>query len=73
MARITLTLNDDEKTALRYLAEKEYRDPRLQAALIIRKELEKQGLITINNPHALEQGAAEENKISKQENRNGTK
>ncbi len=45
MTRITITLSDEEKTALRSLSEKEFRDPRMQAALIIRRELEKQGLM----------------------------
>lgn len=45
MTRITITLSDEEKAALRSLSEKEFRDPRMQAALIIRKELEKQGLV----------------------------
>ncbi len=45
MTRITITLSDEEKTALRCLSEKEFRDPRMQAALIIRKELERQGLV----------------------------
>lgn len=46
MSRITITLSDEEKTALRALAEKEFRDPRAQATLIIRRELERQGFIT---------------------------
>jgi hypothetical protein len=45
MTRITITLNDEEKQALRSLSQTEYREPRAQAALIIRKELERQGLI----------------------------
>lgn len=45
MARITLTLNQNEKDALRILAEREFRDPRAQAALIIRNELERCGLL----------------------------
>ena len=50
MTRITITLNDEEKAALRSLSEKEFRDPRQQAALIIRKELEKQGLLESLSP-----------------------
>jgi hypothetical protein len=46
MARITICLTDLEKTALRTLAEKEFREPRAQAALIIRQELERRGLIS---------------------------
>jgi len=45
MARITISLRDQEKTALRALAEKESRDPRAQAALIICQELERRGLL----------------------------
>ena len=45
MTRITISLQDPEKTALRALAQKEFREPRAQAALIIRKELERLGLL----------------------------
>ena len=45
MTRITISLRDQEKTALRALAEKEFRDPRAQAALIIRQELERRGFL----------------------------
>lgn len=45
MPRITIVLKDDEKQALCTLAESEFRDPRAQAALIIRREIERQGLI----------------------------
>jgi len=45
MARITINLKDQEKTALRILAENEFRDPRAQAVLIIRLELERLGLL----------------------------
>lgn len=62
MTRITLTLNDFEKVALLALAEREYRDPRLQAALIIRKELEKQGLIKTVNPPVGDPAAAGKSK-----------
>jgi hypothetical protein len=50
MSRITIALSDEEKTALRSLAEKEFRDPRQQAALIIRRELERQGLVESASP-----------------------
>ena len=50
MTRITITLSDEEKAALRSLSEKEFRDPRMQAALIIRRELEKQGLVESESP-----------------------
>jgi hypothetical protein len=45
MERITISLKEIEKKALLELADKELRDPRAQAALIIRRELERQGLI----------------------------
>ena len=45
MARITLTLSDSEFLALRGLAEKEIRHPRDQAALLIRHELERLGML----------------------------
>ncbi len=43
--RVTITLQDDEKNALLVLAEQEKRDPRRQAALIIRRDLERRGLL----------------------------
>lgn len=43
--RLTLTLPEVEKKALRDLAEREYRDTQAQAALIIRTELERRGLL----------------------------
>ena len=46
MKRITISLNKDEREALRILAELELRDPRAQAALIIRLELERRGLLS---------------------------
>ena len=45
MTRITITLSDEEKTALRSLSEKEFRDPRMQAAFIIRESLVQHGLL----------------------------
>lgn len=45
MARITVNLLSDEKSALWQLAEREHRDPRDQAALIIHAELERRGLL----------------------------
>lgn len=49
MARITINLQDQEKNALRALAEHEFRDPRAQAALIIRQELERRGLLNADS------------------------
>jgi hypothetical protein len=45
MTRVILTLTISEKSALLTLAERELRDPRAQAALIIRRELERLGLL----------------------------
>ena len=45
MTRITITLSDEEKTALLSLSEKEFREPRMQAALIIRESLVQRGLL----------------------------
>lgn len=45
MARITLTLRDDEQQALYTLSQKERRHPRQQAAIIVRRELERHGLL----------------------------
>lgn len=45
MTRITIKLTDREKNALRTLSENQFRDPRAQAALIIRRELERLQLI----------------------------
>jgi hypothetical protein len=43
--RITVTLQQDEIAALGALAEQERRDPRDQAAVLIRQGLEQQGLL----------------------------
>lgn len=45
MARVVVLLEQDERDALCALAEREFRDPRAQAALIIRRELERAGLV----------------------------
>lgn len=44
--RIVVTLEKEERQALSMLAEREYRNPRAQAALIIRRELEQLGLLS---------------------------
>lgn len=49
MTRITIILNDKEKIALRALANNQLRDPRDQAVFIIRRELERLGMIEITN------------------------
>ena len=48
MPMLNLVLGDKERDALSVLAEREYRDPRAQAALIIRRELERVGLLPAN-------------------------
>jgi hypothetical protein len=45
MARMIVNLREHERTALWQLAQREYRTPRDLAAVIIRKELERQGLL----------------------------
>lgn len=47
MARIIVYLRDQDHKALHQLAVREYRVPKAQAALIIRKELERLGLVQI--------------------------
>ena len=45
MAKVIIYLPDHESAALNHLAQREYRAPKAQAALIIRKELERLGMI----------------------------
>jgi hypothetical protein len=45
MAKVIVYLREQERSALYELATKEYRAPKAQAALIIRKELERLGLL----------------------------
>lgn len=45
MSRLTITLKQNERDALLSLAEREFREPRAQAALLIRAELERLGLL----------------------------
>ncbi len=45
MTRITITLEPEEGTALQAVARREKRDPRKQAAVLIRLELERRGLL----------------------------
>lgn len=48
--RINIALKADEKEALWRLCEQERRDPRAQAAMLIRWQLEKLGLLQPNPP-----------------------
>ena len=50
MTRITLTLEMPEKNALIKMAAKELRDPRYQAVLILRRELERRGFLPVTDP-----------------------
>jgi hypothetical protein len=45
MAKVIIHLNDNELDALIALAHREYRAPKAQASLIIRRELEKLGMV----------------------------
>lgn len=52
MPKVIIYLREQELTALLHLAQREYRPPKAQAALIIRTELEKLGLIQGEQPAA---------------------
>lgn len=45
MAKVIIYLHEHENTALNELAAREYRSPKAQAALIIRKELQRLEMI----------------------------
>ena len=47
MAKIIVYLREQDRAALDRLAEKEYRQPKAQAALIIRRELERLGILEV--------------------------
>ena len=53
MAKVIIYLRDNESAALNNPAQREYRAPKAQAALIIRKELERLGLIPGESESAL--------------------
>jgi hypothetical protein len=46
MARVVIYLPNQERNALYQLAQREYRVPHAQAALIIHKELERLGMLS---------------------------
>jgi hypothetical protein len=50
MAKLIIYLGNPERDALHQLAQRELRAPRAQAALIIRKELSRLGLLTTSSP-----------------------
>ncbi len=49
MARVVIYLPNQERNALYQLAQREYRVPHAQAALIIRKELERLGMLSTDS------------------------
>ncbi len=57
--RITVTLAAEERDALRVLAQHERRDARRQAAVIIRRELERLGLLPASTSAAADRPAEE--------------
>lgn len=59
-SRFTIVLALDEASALRTLAKKERREPRAQAELIIRDELERLGLLTSEAQKSEITGVADE-------------
>ena len=54
MAKVIIYLPDHESAALNELAQREYRVPKAQAALIIRKELMRLGMIPEESEQALQ-------------------
>lgn len=50
MARVMINLEEEERDALVLLAQREKRDPRRQAAMIIRRTLEEHGLLDVQQP-----------------------
>lgn len=59
MARVTITLKQEERKALSALAQRERRDPRQQAALILRCELARRGLLALDSQEGRRSGEAE--------------
>jgi hypothetical protein len=49
MPMLKIVLLPTEREALRELADRELRDPRQQAAVIIRRELQRRGLLPADN------------------------
>jgi hypothetical protein len=52
MAKVIIYLRDNELSALHNLAQHEYRAPKAQAALIIRQELQRLGMIPLESRNA---------------------
>ena len=58
MAKVIVYLREQENDALHRLAQKEYRQPKAQAALMIRRELERLGMLdTASNTEELREGS----------------
>ena len=55
MPKLIIYLRDQDHDALETLAQQEYRVPKSQAALIIRQELERRGLVVTANIHNVEE------------------
>jgi len=58
--KLVISLDGAERSALTELAERERRDPRAQAALIIRRELERAGLLPVEAQFQSADGRREE-------------
>lgn len=52
MARLTLSITEEERLAIFALARRERREPRDQVALIVRRELERIGLLPADQEDA---------------------
>ena len=59
MPTVKILLDDREREALVVLSRRERRDPRAQAAVILRQELERRGLLPIPDAHAQGHAAQE--------------
>lgn len=57
MRRMTIFLEGEVKEVIFQIAEREKRDPRLQAAYILRQALEEGGYLPITNPNPQQQEA----------------
>lgn len=65
MARVIINLREQERSALHALAQREYRTPKDLAAVIIRKELERQGVLEPPAPlHVREEEQSHEQRAS---------
>ena len=61
MARVTLTVSEEERRALVELAKVQLRDPRAQATLILRRALEQSGyLASIDGRATIDNGGGQE-------------